>query len=171
MEPSFESNCEMGAGDRISPCALPIEYQNLASFFHVFHAPAHEDQSCNAIPLSHFHPGSIDIVVLRAHLHVLPLPVAAFLEGHLLAPLLEVAILKFDSVGSDPGEFRRDGITPSFPVAVDLACPFFLLAAVGVAVVRLRCHLLALPNARTAEIVARDIAGLFFDLTVLAPRD
>jgi hypothetical protein len=110
-------------------------------------------------------------VVLRAHLHVLPLPVAAFLEGHLLAPLLEVAILKFDSVGSDPGEFRRDGITPSFPVAVDLACPFFLLAAVGVAVVRLRCHLLALPNARTAEIVARDIAGLFFDLTVLAPRD
>jgi hypothetical protein len=42
---------------------------------------------------------------------------------------------------------------------------------VGVAVVRLRCHLLPLPNARTAEIVARDIAGLFFDLTVLAPRD
>jgi hypothetical protein len=168
MEPSFESNCEMGAGDRVSPCALPIEYQNLASFFHAFHAPAHEDQSCNAIPLSHFHPGSIDIVVLRAHLHVLPIPVAAFLERHLLAPLLEVAILKFDSVGSDPGQFRRDGITPGCPEA---GHPLSDPDAVGVAVVRLRCHLLALPDACATEIVARDIAGLFFDLTVLAPRD
>jgi hypothetical protein len=84
---------------------------------------------------------------------------------------LEVAVLKFDSVGSDPGEFRRNGITAGFPVAVDLACPFFLLAAVGVAVVRLRCHLLALPDACAAEIVARDIARLFFDLTILATRD
>jgi hypothetical protein len=42
---------------------------------------------------------------------------------------------------------------------------------VGVAVVRLRCHLLALPDACAAEIVARDIARLFFDLTILATRD
>ena len=109
-------------------------------------------------------------MILWAHLDVLPLPVAAFLEGHLLGPLLEVAEMKSDSVGSDPAYFRCDGIAAGYPVAVGPE-PFFLLVADAVAVVWLRGHELVFPYACAAEIVARDIAGLFFDLTILAPRD
>jgi hypothetical protein len=165
---SLKANGEIAASDCFSPTTVTIEHQFFTSFFHGFRIPTQQDQASEAIPCRKLRANTIDILFLRAHVHSLPIPVASLLYGYLLIPMLEVAILKLDAVGPDPGEYWWDRIAFCFVTAVLLAVPGFLSVADRVAVVWLGHHFLPLPYAGSADIVSWHASCLFSQGTVCA---